>query len=301
MRVFVTGASGWIGSAVVPELVSAGHAVTGLARSDASAERIRTAGATPVPGSLDDLESIRSGAAAADAVIHLGFKHDFSDYAGAGRTERAVVATIGDELAGSDRPFLFASGIVARPGELLTEDVASPYVGADAPRGGGEAFAFEYADRGVRPVALRFSPTVHGRGDHGFSTELVRVAREKGVAGYVGDGSNRWPAVHRLDAAHLVRLALGQATPAARVHGVSEEGIPTREIAEAIGAGLGLPVESIAPGDVDAHFGWIGRFFGMDIPASSAITRERYGWQPTHPTLLEDFASGYYFEAVAAR
>lgn len=301
MRVFVTGASGWIGSAVVPELLSAGHEVTGLARSDASADRIRAAGATPLTGSLDDLESIRSGAAAADAVIHLGFKHDFSDFAGAGRTERAVIATIGDELAGSDRPFLFASGIVARPGEVLTEDIPSPHVGAEAPRGGSEAFAFEYADRGVRPVALRFSPTVHGRGDHGFSAELVRVAREKGVAGYVSDGANRWPAVHRADAAHLVRLALEQATPAARVHAVAEEGIPTRAIAEAIGAGLGLPVESIAPEDVAGHFGWIGQFFGMDIPASSAITRERYGWAPTGPTLLEDFAAGAYFEAVPTR
>lgn len=301
MRVFVTGASGWIGSAVVPELLSAGHEVTGLARSEDSAERIRAAGATAVPGSLDDLGSIRQGAAASDAVIHLGFKHDFSDYAASGRTERAVVTAIGDTLAGSDRAFLFASGVASTPGAVLTERDASPYSGADAPRGGGETLAFEYADRGVRPVALRFAPTVHGRGDHGFSAELVRIAREHGVAAYPGDGANRWPAVHRFDAAKLVRLALEQATPAAIVHAVGEEGVRTRDIAEAIGSGLGMPVASVAPEDVAAHFGWIGAFFAMDIPASSAITRERYGWNPAGPTLLADLASGSYFEAAAVR
>jgi len=298
MRVFVTGAGGWIGSAVVPELVAAGHEVTGLARSEASAERIRAAGATAVPGSLDDLEGIRTGAAAADAVIHLGFKHDFSDYAGAGRTERAVVATIGDELVGSDRPFLFASGIVAQPGTVLTEDVASPYVGPEAPRGGGEAFAFEYADRGVRPVALRFSPTVHGPGDHGFSAELVRIAREQGVAGYVGDGSNRWPAVHRLDAASLFRLALEQAPAGTVLHGVGEEGVPVREMAEVIGRQLDLPVVSVPAEQAAEHFGFLGAFIGADSPASSALTRRRFGWEPVQPGLIEDLEQGHYFQVA---
>ncbi|WP_314148767.1 SDR family oxidoreductase [uncultured Leifsonia sp.] len=301
MRVFVTGASGWIGSAVVPELVAAGHQVTGLARSEASAERISAAGARPHPGSLDDLESIRSGAAAADAVIHLGFRHDFTDYAASGRTERAVVQTIGDELAGSGRGFLFASGVAATPGRVLTEEDPSPYTGPDAPRGGGEALAFEYADRHVRPVALRFAPTVHGAGDHGFTAVLVGVARERGVAAWIGDGENRWPAVHRLDAARLVRLALEQAPAGGIVHAIGEEGIPTRAIAEAIGAGLGVPTASIAREEAAEHFGWIGGFFGMDIPASSALTRERYGWEPTGPTLLEDLAAGSYFAVAAAR
>lgn len=299
MRVFVTGASGWIGSAVVPELTAAGHDVTGLARSEASADRIRAAGARPLAGSLDDLETIRAGAAAADAVIHLGFKHDFSDFAASGRTERAVVQTIGDELAGSGRGFLFASGVAAAPGHLLTEEDPSPFSGPDAPRGGGENLAFEYADRGVRPVALRFAPTVHGVGDHGFTAQLVAIARQRGVAGWVGDGAGRWPAVHRLEAARLVRLALEQAPAGGIVHAVGEEGIPTRTIAEAIGAAVGVPAASIAPEDAAEHFGWIGAFFGMDIPASNALTRERYGWSPTGPTLLEDLAAGAYAEAVA--
>ena len=300
MRVFVTGASGWIGSAVVPELIEAGHEVTGLARSDGSAERIRAAGAQPHPGSLDDLESIRSGAAAADAVIHLGFKHDFDHFAESGRTERAVVQTIGDELAGSGRALLFASGLAGSPGRMLTENDPSPFSGPDAPRGGGENFAFEYADRGVRPVALRFSPTVHGMGDHGFTAQLARIARERGVAAWIGDGSSRWPAVHRSDAARLVRLALEQAPARGIVHAVGEEGIPSRAIAGSLGAALELPTASIAPEDAESHFGWIGAFFGMDIVASGALTRERYGWTPTGPTLLEDIAAGAYSRVPVA-
>jgi len=295
MRVFVTGASGWIGSAVVPELQDAGHEVFGLARSQESAAALAAAGVTAHRGSLDDLGSLREGAAAADAVVHLAFKHDFSDYAGAGRTERAAIETFAGALEGSGRPLLFAAGVaLVAPGRLATELDGTALSGPDAPRGGGEQLALSYADRGVLPVALRFAPTVHGEGDHGFISTIAEVARAKGVSGYVGDGSNRWSAVHSRDAGAVVRLALENASTGSIAHAVGEEGIPTREIAEAIGAQLDLPVESIAPDDVAEHFGWIGAFFGLDIPASSALTRERLGWMPTHQGLLDDIAAGYY-------
>ncbi|WP_382309990.1 SDR family oxidoreductase [Herbiconiux sp. UC225_62] len=295
MRVFVTGASGWIGSAVVPELLAAGHDVVGLARSDESAADVRATGAEVQRGSLDDLVSLRAGAEASDAVIHLAFKHDFSDFAGAGRTERAAIETFGDVLAGSGRPFLFASGVaMITPGRVVTERDASQAGGPDAPRGGAEPLALAFAERGIRPVSLRFSPTVHGEGDHGFIATIVGVARAKGVSGYVGDGSNRWPAVHRSDAARMVTLALEKAPAGAVVHGVGEEGIPTRDIAEAIGQQLGVPVASVAPDAAAEHFGWIGAFFGLDIPASSALTQELLGWTPTGPTLLADLGSGAY-------
>jgi len=298
MRVFVTGASGWIGSAAVPELLAAGHDVVGLARSEASAASLATAGVEVRRGSLDDLAALRAGAEDADAVLHLAFRHDFSDMAASGRTERAAVEALGDVLAGTDRPLLLASGIAGvAPGRLLTEDLASPHTAPDAPRGASEAYALGLAGRGVRPVALRFAPTVHGSGDHGFVAELVRVARERGVAGYVGDGSNRWPAVHRSDAGRLIALALARAATHGDVpvvHAVGEEGVPAREIAEAIGRALGLPAASVPSEEAAAHFGWIGGFFALDLPASSALTRERLGWRPTGPTLLEDLAAGAY-------
>lgn len=298
MRVFVTGASGWIGSAAVPELLAAGHDVVGLARSEASAASLAAAGVEVRRGSLDDLAALRAGAEDADAVLHLAFTHDFSDMAAAGRTERAAVEALGDVLAGTDRPLLLASGIAGvAPGRLLTEDLASPHTAPDAPRGASETYALGLAARGVRPVALRFAPTVHGSGDHGFVAELVRVARERGVAGYVGDGSNRWPAVHRSDAGRLIALALARAAAQGDVpvvHAVGEEGVPAREIAEAIGRALGLPAASVPSEEAAAHFGWIGGFFALDLPASSALTRERLGWRPTGPTLLEDLAAGAY-------
>ena len=299
MRVFVTGASGWIGSAVVPELLAAGHSVVGLARSGESAAAVAAAGAEVRRGSLDDPESLRAGAEDADGVVHLAFKHDFSDFAGAGRTERTAIETLGDALKGGDRPFLFASGVaLLAPGRVVTERDASPFSGPDAPRGGAEPLAFEYAERGVRPVALRFPPTVHGDGDHGFVARLVRVARERGASGYVGDGANRWPAVHRLDAARAVALALEKAPAGSVVHAIAEEGVPARAIAEVIGRSLDVPVVPVDPEDAEAHFGWIGRFFAVDVPASSALTRELLGWEPTGPGLIDDLTAGHYFRAA---
>lgn len=296
MKVFVTGASGWIGSASVAELLAAGHEVVGLARSDEAAQRLETAGATVLRGSLDDLASLRAGAEESDAVLHLGFKHDFSDYAGAGRTERAAVETFGDVLAGSGRTLLLASGVAGlAPGRVATEKDRSTHVDPESPRGASENLAFGFVTRGVRSVSARFAPTVHGEGDHGFVATLVTIARQKGVAGYVGDGSNRWPAVHRSDAARVVRLGLELAPAGTALHAIGEQGIPTKEIAELIGAGLGVPVDSIAPEDAAAHFGWIGMFFGADVPASSSATQELLGWTPTGPTLRDDLEAGYYF------
>jgi nucleoside-diphosphate-sugar epimerase len=295
MRVFVTGASGWIGSAVTRELIAHDHDVLGLARSDEAAAALDAVGAEPHRGSLDDGDSLAAGAEKADAVVHLAFKHDFTDYAASGRSEHAAVQRMLDVLAGSDRGFLLASGLASPgAGALLTEDVPSPFRGVDSMRGGSENLALDAVDRGVRAVALRFAPTVHAVGDHGFTAELTRIARERGAAGYVGDGSTAWGAVHRSDAARLVRLALEQAPAGTRVHAVAEEAISSRDIATAIGDSLGVPAVSVGPGDVDAHFGWIGRFLGMDLIASSARTRELLGWTPTGPTLLEDSAAGAY-------
>jgi nucleoside-diphosphate-sugar epimerase len=295
MRVFVTGASGWIGSAVTDELLANGYKVVGLARSDDAAAALEAKGAHVHRGSLDDPDGLAAAARASDGVVHLAFNHDFSDYAGAGRTEHAAVARMLDALAGSDRPFLLASGL-ASPGvgRPLTEEDPSPFHGADSLRGGSENLALEAADRGIRPVALRFSPTVHGMGDHGFTSVLAKIAKERGVAGYIGDGSTRWAAVHRSDAARLVRLALEKASAGARVHAVAEAGLPSRDIAAALGDYLGLPTGSVAPADADTHFGWIGRFFGLDVAASNARTRELLGWTPTGPTLFEDIAAGAY-------
>ena len=295
MRVFVTGASGWIGSATVDELLAAGHEVTGLARSDASAAALQAKGARVRRGDLDDLASIRAGAEAADAVIHLANKHDWSDMAGTVAAERAAVQTIGDALAGTGRPFLFASGVAGLiTGRPATEDDPSPFHGPDSPRGGSENLALEFAGRGVHPVSLRFAPTVHGAGDHGFIATIAAVAREKGVSGYPGDGTNRWAAVHRSDAARLVALGLAKAPAGARLHAVAEEGIPSRDIAQAIGRAFSLPVASIAPEDVQDHFGWIATFFAMDLAATSTATRELLGWEPAGPTLIEDLGAGAY-------
>jgi len=296
MRVFVTGASGWIGSATVDELLSAGHSVLGLARSDASAAALEERGASVLRGDLDDLDAIRKGAADADGVVHLANKHDWANPAASNAAERGAVEAIAETLVGTERPFVLASGVAGlAKGRPSTEEDPSPFHGPDAPRGGSENLAVEYVGRGVRAVSARFAPTVHGVRDHGFIAYIVGVAREKGVSAYVGDGAHRWAAVHRPDAARLVRIGLEQAPAGTRLHAVAEEGVPTKAIAEAIGRGLGLPVTSVAPEDAIEHFGFIGAFFGMDMSASSARTRARFGWEPTGPTLIEDIEAGAYF------
>jgi len=295
MDVFMTGASGWIGSAAVPELLAAGHRIRGIARSAAAADKLREAGVEPVEGDLDNLDVLRGEAARAEAVLHLANKHDWSNPAESNRAERAAVQTFVTALEGTGKPFLFASGVALTPGRVLTEADPSPFSGPDAPRGGAEALAMEYAHRGVHTVSLRFAPTVHGTGgDHGFIAQLARAARERGASAYVGDGTNRWTAVNRLDAGRLVALALDKAPGGSVVHGVAEEAVTSRTIAEAIGAALDLPVVPIPAEQAVEHFGWIGAFFALDIPASSAITRELLGWVPTHPTLAEDIAAGAY-------
>lgn len=298
MRVFVTGASGWIGSATVDELLGAGHEVVGLARSDSSAASLAAKGVQVRRGDLDDLDSIRKGAADADAVFHLANKHDFTDPAASNRAERAAVQAIGEVLAGSGRRFVLASGVVGlAQGRAATEEDRSPFHGLESPRGGSENLALDFVDRGVHTVSVRYAPTVHGEGDHGFMAILVAIAREKGVAGYVGDGANHWPAVHRSDAARVTRLGLERAPAGALLHAVAEQAVPAREIAGAIGRGLGLPVTSIAPQDAQEHFGWIGRLFGMDVRASSAATQGLLGWTAGGPGLIEDLDAGAYFRA----
>lgn len=300
MRVFVTGATGFIGSAVVRELIEAGHQVLGLARSDAAAASLVAAGAQVHRGSLDDLDSLRSAATASDGVIHLAFIHDFfADYEGAVRTDLHAIQTIGAALEGSGKPFVITSGTLMLTfflpqGRLGTEkDVAD--AGLVAPRVVSENTVLALSRRGVRSSIVRLSPSVHDTRRGGFTQIMVAIAREKGVSGYVGDGSNRWPAVHQLDAARLFRLALEKAPAGSVLHGVAEEGVPTRTIAEVIGQHLDLPVVSIAPEDAGKHFSWLGPFSSRDNPTSSALTRELLGWQPVHPTLLQDLEEGGYF------
>jgi nucleoside-diphosphate-sugar epimerase len=297
MRVFVTGATGFIGTAVVRELIDAGHQVIGLARSDAAAKSLVSAGAGVHRGSLDDLESIRSGAAAAEGVIHIAFIMNFLNYGPAAEADRHAIETLGDALAGSDRPLIVTSAIGAnqRQGSLLTEDDAP---NPSSPRK-SEAAALALAARGVRASMLVLAGSVHDDGDHGFVQRLIRIAREKGVSAYIGDGLNRWPAVHRLDAAHLYRLALEKGSAAARYHGVADESVPTREIAEVIGQHLNPPVISKSREEAADHFGWIGMFFGRDSSASSALTQERLGWRPVQPGLIAKLKAGHYFEHTA--
>ena len=294
MRVFVTGASGWIGSAVIPDLLSAGHRVLGLARSEASAKAIAAAGADVHRGDLNDPKSLAAGATECEGVIHLGFIHDFANFAASVGTDRVAIETMGRALEGTNRPLVIASGILGlAPGRVATED--TPYDPKMHPRIANAVVALGVAQRGVRVSFVRLSPTVHGKGDHGFIKAFVEIARKKGVSGYVGEGANRWTAIHRLDAAPLFRLALEKATPGAVLHAVGEEGIPTRQIAEVIGRKLGVATASLAPEAAEAHFGFLGRFIAMDQPASSALTQERMGWHPTHQGLIADLEEGHYF------
>jgi nucleoside-diphosphate-sugar epimerase len=297
MRVFVTGASGWIGSAVVSELIHAGHEVTGLARSDASAAAVQNAGAEVVRGSLDDLDALAHAAAAADGVIHTAYIHDFSQMEAAAATDRRVIETLGEALTDSGKPLVVTTGTgVLQPGRPVTEDDRHDPSTAGHPRRENETVALGLADRGVRASIIRPAPSVHGNGDHGFVARLVEIARQQGASGYVGDGANRWPAVHRLDAAQLYRLALEQAPAGTVYHAVGDEGVPTRDIAEVIARHLSLPLVSVDPDQAADHFGWLGAFFSWDAPASNALTRERLGWEPTHQGLIADLEVGFYFE-----
>lgn len=310
MRIFVTGASGWIGTAVVCELLRAGHQVVGLARSDASAAALDSAGAEVVSGTLDDLDGLRTAASASDGVVHLAFKHEEAfagDFGSALDADRRAIDAFGEALAGSGRPFVIASGTLGlAPGRVATErdghDADLSAIPAGSPHGrlANAQATLALADRGVRASVVRLPPTNHGDGDNGFVPMLIEIARERGVAGYVGDGSSRWPAVHRLDSARLFRLALESAPAGSTLHAVADEGVPMRAIAEVFARHLGLPLTSIAPDDAAAHFGWMASIVAADSPASSVLTRALTSWSPTQPGLIEDLDAGHYFRAAAA-
>ena len=310
MRIFVTGASGWIGAAIVPRLVDSGHQVVALARSDAAATVVADSGAQVQRGSLDDLDVLREATAGSDGVIHAAFKHDLAfsgDFQGAATADRRAVEAIGEVLAGSDRPFVIASGTLGlSPGRVATErdghdlDAAEHYPAGPRTRMATAEHVLGLAHRGVRSSIVRLAPTVHGDGDHGFVATLVAIARNKGVSGYIGDGANRWPGVHRFDAAELFCLAVTDAPAGSTLHGIAEEGVPIREVAEVIGRHLDLPVASISPDAAAEHFSWLAGFIGADSPASNTLTRELLGWEPTHPGLIEDLDQGHYFRERAA-
>jgi nucleoside-diphosphate-sugar epimerase len=304
VRIFVTGASGWIGSAVVPELLEAGHEVVGLARSEPSAQRLEAAGAIVQRGDVDDPDGLAKAAAGSDGVIHLAFQHEIAfsgNFAAAAGADRRAVEAMGAALADSDRPFVLASGMLGlKADRVATEDdglVPSAEVRAN-PAGRRAATALltlSLAGTGVRSSVLRFPPTVHGDGDHGFVATLVGIARQRGVAGYVGDGTNRWPAVHISDAARLARLAVEGAPAGSVLHAVGDEGVPFRDIAQAIGHRLGIPTASITPADAAGHFSHLGHFVAVDCAATATITRGLLGWEPTGPSLLEDLEQDHYY------
>ncbi|WP_405836474.1 SDR family oxidoreductase [Streptomyces sp. NBC_01518] len=299
MRVFVTGATGFIGSAVVRELLDAGHTVTGLARSDASAEALTAVGAAVHRGSLDDLDSLRAGAAAADGVCHLAFIHDFTDFAANCATDLRAIETIGEQLAGTDKPFVVTSGTPGLgDGRVATEEDSVEPGSFAAIRQPSEIAAVALAERGVRSSVIRLPRSVHGTGDQGFVPQLIAVAREKGLSAYVGEGAARWPAVHRLDAARLYRWALESAPAGAQYHAVGDEALPLRELAEVIGRRLDVPTGSVAPEQAVDHFGFLGLVASLDCPASSALTRKQTGWEPVEVGLIADLETGHYFGEV---
>lgn len=298
MRVFVTGATGFIGSAVVADLQAAGHQVLALARSDSGAAALANAGVDVQRGSLEDLKSLRRGASACDGVVHTAFMHDFSNFPHSCEIDRCAIETMGEILAGSDRPLVVSAGTLGiRPGQIATEDDAHAPASSHLPRVSEHA-ALTTASMGVRASVVRLS-IVHGDGDRGLIPALIAIARERGVSGYIGEGSNRWGAIERRDAARLFRLALESAPSGSRWHAVADEGIPARDIAAAIGRGLDVRAVSIEPECAREHFGWVARFFSMDGPVSNAITRKRLGWNPIHPGLIDDLDNGSYFGAAA--
>lgn len=295
MQVFVTGASGWIGSAVIPELMSAGHQVLGLARSDASAGAVAAAGAEVLRGELADESALRAGAAASDAVIHLAFNHDFTNFEAAAQTDLRTIQAMGAALEGSGKPLVIASGTPAlADGRVATERDELAMVGPAAARGASARAALDLSNRGVRSSVVGLPRSVHGVGDHGFIALLIGIARERGVAAYVGDGSQRWPTVHVLDTAHLFRLAVEQAPAGAILHAVGDEGVPTRDIAAVIGRHLNLPA---APVDAE-ELGFLGALLAVDQPASATLTGELLGWKPVQPGLIEDLEQGHYFASA---
>jgi nucleoside-diphosphate-sugar epimerase len=298
MRVFVTGASGFIGSAVVAELRDAGHEVTGLARSPEAASRLAALGADVKLAVLADTGSLRAAAAAADGVIHLAYRHgEPPDVAAA--TDRQVIETLGDALAGSGRPLVVTSGtLVLPPGRIGTESDAPDPAAPAAARAVGEQAALALTERGVRASVVRLAPCVHERVRRGFAGALIDAAQRSGYAGYLGDGSQRWPALHRQDAARLYRLAVEQAPAGAVLHGVGEQGVPLRAIADLIAARLGLPVQQVPADQAEEYFGWLAALAATDAPASSAATRSLLAWEPTHPGLLDDLAHGEFFRGA---
>ena len=301
MRVFVTGASGHIGSALVPELLQAGHQVTGLARSDESAAALKAAGADVLRGDLDDVEGLHAAAAASDGVIHLAFKHDFSDFLGNAETDRRAVEAMGEALVGSDKPFVGTSGtlmVAFVEGRLATEEDTLPA----GPRIDAENYAIALAGEGVRSSVVRLAPLVHSNLDHhGFTHHIIDCARKGGVSAYVGDGTNRWPALHTLDAARLYRLALESAPAGTRLHGAPDEGVPFRDIAESVGRHLNLPTKSITADEAPEHFGFLAPFTVVDDATSSERTQKILDWHPVQKGLLADLDEGHYFGDVQHR